>query len=513
MQWLNKILDEITTNKPDGEILVESGISPSGSYHLGYLREILICDAIVQGLRDRGRKARHIHFVDDQDAFRKVPPDLPSEYNRYLGKPLYDIPAPDDVLKSYADYRLQPFLDSLEILAVEIDVIRSHQKYRSGFFIPAIELALAQIEDVKKILETVSGHKIGEEWSPIQINEGGYLKKRPFVAIQKSTRQVCYLDKDKNKMFISYEDGKVKLDWRLDWPARWWLLGIDIEPSGRDHSTKGGSYDTGSALVRKIYNSHPPIGVPYEFINLSGQTKKMSASVGNVIELSEVVDILPPEVTRYFIFRSPPGKTLVFDPVHVSNLIDEFAHLLAKPRKNTDEKQLLRLSLNGLKPVVSSIPFSQLVASYLSALGQPKEALKIIARTSDSHVVEAQRVIIMREFKFIEKWLNKWAPEEVKFNIEQDLTAVQKKYKFSQTQRNFLINLAELIDKENPTEGDGEWFHKAIYKLKEDQKIETQQVFEALYHLLIGKDSGPRAGWFLSILPRRWLIKRLKFEE
>src|SRR3954469_14166460 len=94
MQWLKAVLDEAERRSPEGEILVESGISPSGSYHMGYLREIITCDAIVAGLKHRGRQARHIHFVDDQDGFRKVPRGLPEEYSKYLGRPLFDMPAP-----------------------------------------------------------------------------------------------------------------------------------------------------------------------------------------------------------------------------------------------------------------------------------------------------------------------------------------------------------------------------------------------------------------------------------
>ena len=46
--------------------------------------------------------------------------------------------------------------------------------------------------------------------------------------------------------------------------------------------------------------------------------------------------------------------------------------------------------------------------------------------------------------------------------------------------------------------------------LKITQDLELNEILAELYELLIGKNSGPRAGWFLSILPRDWLIKRLK---
>jgi len=34
--------------------------------------------------------------------------------------------------------------------------------------------------------------------------------------------------------------GGGKLTWRVDWPARWEILGVTVEPFGKDHATRGG---------------------------------------------------------------------------------------------------------------------------------------------------------------------------------------------------------------------------------------------------------------------------------
>ena len=246
MQWLNKIVDEVVTRHPEGEILIESGGSPSGTHHLGHLRELATSDAVLLELRRRGRQARHIYYVDDLDALRKIPVNIPATYEEYLGKPLCDIPAPGDSDKSYADYFLQGLMDAAKALGMEIEFIRSHQKYRAGDFTEAIEKALDNIEPIRAALENISGHKLGDEWSPVQINESGYLKKRRFVSIDKAAKTVSYEDVGGQTQTIDYTKGDVKLDWRIDWPARWWMLKVFVEPFGRDHATKGGSYDTGA---------------------------------------------------------------------------------------------------------------------------------------------------------------------------------------------------------------------------------------------------------------------------
>src|SRR5256885_16641990 len=102
MFWLTKVVDDILAAHPEGEILVESGVSPSGTYHVGTLREVLTCDAVMLEVRRRGRPARHIHYSDNLDPLRKVPVNVPKEFSKYLGRPYCDVPAPDDSDQSYA---------------------------------------------------------------------------------------------------------------------------------------------------------------------------------------------------------------------------------------------------------------------------------------------------------------------------------------------------------------------------------------------------------------------------
>jgi len=506
MKWLSKVVDETIARKPEGEILVESGGSPSGTHHLGHLRELVISDTIVRELRRRGRDARHIYYVDDLDALRKIPVNVPADFEKYLGQSLADIPAPGERGKSYGDYFLQGLVNAAQTLGLDVEFIRSSEKYRSGFFIDAVERALEQADKVRNILETVSGHKLGEDWSPIQINEESYLKKRRFLSIDKQAKTVAYEDKDGKTKSINYAKGDVKLDWRIDWPARWWLLSVDVEPFGRDHASAGGSYETGSALCRQVFDSEPPLPVPYDFVNLAGDTKKMSASKGTGLDAENVVEVMPPEIVRFFMLRFPPAKRLYFDPQNgVSQLIDEFAELML----NKPENKTLLVSREGVKtPVISSIPFSLLAESYQAALKDPDKTIEIISRTEYADKLETNKQIIKAELTYIDEWLKRWAPEDAKFELVQKVNAKS----FNETEKNYLARLADKISKV-PANADGEWFHKAIYEFNESDGLTPQQLFGPLYRALIGKNSGPRAGWFLSILPREDLIKRLRLES
>ena len=510
MQWLNQIVDELIARHPEGEILVESGGSPSGTHHLGHMRELVTSDAIMLELRRRGRQARHIYFADDLDALRKIPGNVPADFEKYLGVPLCDTPAPDGSDQSYADYFVSQLERATAALGVEVTFVRSHEKYRSGFFVPAIERSLERLPEARKALETISGRELNDNWSPIQIMENGRLKNRKFLRLDKENKVLFYEDVDGNEQSTAYDAGQVKLDWRLDWPGRWWLMHVYAEPFGRDHATKGGSWDTGVQIMKDVYEQESPYPVPYDFINMAGDNKKMSASRGTGLDAEEGSTIMPPEVVRFFILGAAPSKRLYFDPINgVIQLMDEFAALAAKEDRTESEEQLLYLCTKGQdRKTVSRVPFSHLVASYQASLKNADVTLEVIKRTEHKDTAEADADIIRNELKFIDAWLEKRAPEDVKFALAESVNWDE----FTDQEKAFLQALGDKVA-EAPADADGAWFHNAAYELKESMGMAPKEMFTTLYRALIGKTSGPRAGWFLSILPRDWLIARLKLEK
>ena len=134
--------------------------------------------------------------------------------------------------------------------------------------------------------------------------------------------------------------------------------------------------------------------------------------------------------------------------------------------------------------------------------------LDVMRRTEHLEAVDQDQEIIREEFRFIDAWLKAWAPEDVKFELRPEIDTSE----FNEQQRQFLSQLAEKVVNA-PEDADGEWFHKAVYDFKETSGLDGKQLFQTLYTALIGKTSGPRAGWFLSILPRDWLVARLRLEK
>src|SRR5205085_2921538 len=142
-----------------------------------------------------------------------------------------------------------------------------------------------------------------------------------------------------------------------------------------------------------------------------------------------------------------------------TKLIDDYAQLLAKPDKSDDEKQLLDISRAGADTTVSSIPFSHLVDSYQAALKDPDKTLEILMRTEYKDAASSQAEIIKKELAFIDNWLNKWAPLDVKFELLKKVDPAE----FNDSEKQYLTALSQKIA-EAPADADGEWFHKAIYE-------------------------------------------------
>jgi len=512
--WLDQTAEQIIAEHgSSANIMVSSGHSPSGEYHFGTAREVMTASFVAEAINGHGHKATHMDFLDDFDAFRKVPAGTPADYEQYIGVPLYLVPdSQGDCHKTWADHWYEGFLSNLKQAGVVPKTIRAHEVYLSGAFTPYIEATLDNLEKTRSIIkEHGGGRELPRDWAPVQLlSDGNNLREWKFTGWDKSRQVILYEDAEGHSGELDYTTGRVKLDWRLDWPARWHMYSVDVEPFGRDHATKGGSYDTGKELVKQIFNGIAPFPVPYEFINPAGGTKKFSKSSGDVVTLGDVLDVMPAEILRYFIVRSKPSKTLSYDSgVGLYALIDEYSKVEEAVASGQDHEfahaYAVANSLGGDR-TIARIPFNHLVSVYQTAQGDEEQILILLARTGYQKVVSEQKSVLIREIPYVRSWLAKYAPDSVKFEVQATLPGVE----MSEGQQKFIATLANSL--EIGKNLDGAEMHQAIYAAKEEADITPGEAFQALYRLILGKDSGPKAGYFLSSLGREWLVKRLRQE-
>ena len=78
--WADQTAEKIIRERGDLDLYTcASGITPSGTVHIGNFREIISVELVVRALRDRGKKVRFIYSWDDYDVFRKVPENMPKK--------------------------------------------------------------------------------------------------------------------------------------------------------------------------------------------------------------------------------------------------------------------------------------------------------------------------------------------------------------------------------------------------------------------------------------------------
>ena len=499
MHWADAFTRDLT-----GQQVISTGISPSGPIHVGNMREILTGDLIYKASVDKGLNSRFIYLCDDMDPLRKVYPFLPQTYSQYVGKPLCAIPAPtgDGI---YSEYFLAPFLKTLEVINVKVEVLRTSQLYREGLFTEAIDVVMKNQDRVRKILEDVSGREIEAEWAPYNpiCSRCGRINSTSVVSY--SFPYVEYSCKCGNtgKADIRKDDGK--LPWRIEWPAKWFTLGVTIEPFGKDHGAAGGSYDTGKKILEEIFGKKAPKPLIYERIFLKGKGA-MHSSTGINIPASDMVEFAPPEILRFLIVRSQPGRHIDFDPgLGLLNLIDEYekyedAYFKQEEAGNDDSRRIYELSRIHTGKMEDLISFRHLI-TLVQIYPKEDQMLVAIRRNGYNHATITPE--LSSKIKVVKAWLGKYAPDQVKFSILPLDGAVSLDDREKGMIREFCRRIAGM-------EWQPDQIHNGIHELIKSSEFDTKEGFSVFYKVLIGKDKGPRLGYFLSNMDRKWVETRFE---
>lgn len=495
--WADDIADKLA--EAPGSQEISTGISPSGPIHIGNLREVVTADVIYRALGERRRDVGFHYVADNFDPLRRVYPFLDAAtYAPLVGRPLSEIPCPCGGHASYGEHFLQPFLRTLRELKIDVRVYRGDEMYKSGKMTPMITAALKGRETIARILRELTGKEVDSDWSPFDplCPDCGRITTTVVTGFSEREETVEYRCDCGGAGTVPMAGGG-KLTWRVDWPARWKVLGVTIEPFGKDHATAGGSYDTGKRISREVFGSEPPFPVTYEWISLKGHGD-MSSSKGNVISIDQMLEVVPPEVLRYLIVRTLPARSIAFDPgLPLLSLIDEYDDIESEGR---DLRALALCRASGFGP--AGVPFRHLVNVVQMAnfdLHQVKEILKRGGYRVDDD--DALR----RRIEYAKRWLEKFAPPEARFILKPSLppeagalTADQKRF------------LAAAADRLRPGMA-AEEIHQTVYALAgEMAPLPPAQAFQAIYLALLGTRRGPRVGWFLAFLDHHFVVERFR---
>jgi lysyl-tRNA synthetase class 1 len=299
--------------------------------------------------------------------------------------------------------------------------------------------------------------------------------------------------------------GGAKLYWKADWAAKWKALGVDIEGGGKDHSTKGGSRDVANHISREVFEYEPPFDIPYEFFLVGG--KKMSSSKGRGSSAKDMSDLFPPQVFRLALIGKDIREQIDMDPSgeSVPRLYDWYDELgeHVKDGAGDDYARTFTLSQLPENQAAAAAPWQMRFREVAFIVQMPHLSLvKEAEAAKGAALTEEERAALEERAEYAKFWLATYAPEEFRYELQDELPHAE----LSAVQKKALGLLAEYLAQPRT----GEEIHARLHELKTEAPIAPKELFQALYRIFLGRDSGPKAGWFLAGLPHEFVLARLR---
>lgn len=511
----NKYAEKIKSGEP---LVIRDEKTMSGRVHVGSLRGVAIHGIISEILTEQKIANKYLFEINDFDPMDGLPVYLDQEkFKPYMGMPLLNVPSPDGTAKNYAEYFAAEFTDVIIKTGFQPEHYRSSDLYKEGKYNEVIILALENAEKIREIYKKVSGSQKEETWLPIQMicqKCGKIGTTRPISFDGQEVEYICEENMvkwakgcghhGKNSPF----DGNAKLPWKVEWAAKFKILGVDIEGAGKDHSTRGGSREIADAISREIFGYEPPFNIPYEFFQVGG--KKMSSSKGAGSSSREIANLLPTEMIRLLLLGKNPNRVIEFIPDGdtipiLYDTYDKMAEAYFK-KEESDQFRIFKLINIDEKKLKERFMPRFFQVAFLVQMPH-MDLLEEVEKIKGAKLTEEDKKEAGYRADYARKWMAAYAPEDYKYEL-QEKNVPEAAKNFSPEQKNSLSLILEYIKSQKTL--DGQELHTKLHDIKQELNIEPKTMFSAIYLSFLGKDSGPKAGWFLSVLDREFLEKRLK---
>ncbi len=507
MHWAEEEAKKIVQKYPDKEeYVIASGVSPSGFIHIGNFREIVTTFFIGKELEKLGKKVRFILSFDDYDRFRKVPKGMPEEYRKYIGMPYSSIPSPFSKNKSYAKELEDIFQEELQRLGIFPEIITQTEQYKSGRYTEKIKLAMKERKQIFDILAKYKTQEFTEEdrekYYPISL----YCQN-----CGKDSTQILNYDNDTG--LISYKCNcgyhaienintarNLKLQWKIDWPMRWQAEAVIFEPGGRDHSAENGSYRVSTEIAKKVFNYDAPSYVAYDFIGIKGSNGKMASSTGNVLTLTDLLNVYDKNIILWFYAKNKPSHqfNIALDD-DVLRFYAEFDRAVKAYFANKlDEKNKSIISLTGVTKDYLKNPDFSYIATFLPMVNYNVDALEKLLRKEN---IDCSTIYFKSRLARATNWLEKYNNNKIKV-----LDEFNKDYydELSVEEKEWVNKTLIILKEEYATTQD---LQAALYSIVKNDinnpselKIKQKRYFQVIYNLILGKDSGPKLSLLLSAM-------------
>jgi lysyl-tRNA synthetase class 1 len=319
---------------------------------------------------------------------------------------------------------------------------------------------------------------------PISPTSGRVLQVAVDV-IDAEAGLIAFTDEDGARVEQSALGGLAKLQWKVDWAARWVALGVDYEMSGKDLIDSV----VQSGKIARILGGRPPDGFNYEMF-LDEKGEKISKSKGNGLSLEEWLRYGSEESLAFYIYREPKRAKSLHIGV-IPRAVDEYMQFRGNYPAQPVEQKLGNPvhHIHGGKVPEGTLPLTYgLLLNLVSLPGvaDKETAWKFVQRyapgTSPENDPDLDQLIALavnyaRDFVVPE--LRRRPPNAMEMGALRDLDA----------------ELAKL-----PADASAEDIQTQVFEVGKRHPFESLRAwFQALYETLLGSSQGPRMGSFIAL--------------
>src|SRR4051812_24591455 len=477
-------------------VIFQCGYGASGLPHMGTFGEAArptMVRTAFRALTEDAIPTQLIVFSDDMDGFRKIPDNVPNKamLEEDRDKPVTSVRDPFGEHESFGAHnnaRLRAFLDGF---GFDYTFMSSTQTYKSGGLDAVLLRILERFEAIQAIMLPTLGEERRATYSPfLPISPtSGRVLQAPTLSRDVEKGTITFADEGGTVVETPVTGGRVKLQWRPDWAARWTALNVDFEASGKDLID---SVRVSNKIVRAL-GGEPPEAFHYELF-MDENNQKISKSKGNGLTMEEWLRYGTPESLAYYMFQSPKSaKRLYFDVIPKAT--DEYlSHLDALNRKRAEGDNAAQLDNpawhvhRGAPPETGSpVSFSLLLNLVSAADASTKQILwGFLSRYLPGATPESEPL------------LDKLAGYAI--NYYEDFVRPAKRFRAPDARERAAMTALVAKLKALPADADAEAIQNQVFEVGKDAGFEPLRAwFGALYEVLLGQSQGPRFGSFVAI--------------
>ena len=486
-----KLLKRWPDGKPSGSPMVfETGYGPSGLPHIGTFNEVARTSFVRHAYEElTGSPTRLIAFSDDMDGLRKVPDNVPNQamLTENLGKPLTQIPDPFGEFESFAHHNNAMLRRFLDRYGFDYEFLSATDCYKTGSFDEVIRKVLRNWDAIMGVMLPTLREDRRKTYSPLLpiSPKSGRVLQVPVKIVDADAGEIAFDDEDGSRVQQSAFGGAAKLQWKVDWAARWLALDVDYEMAGKDLIDSV----VQSGKIVRVLGGRPPEGFNYEMF-LDEKGEKISKSKGNGLSLEEWLRYGSEPSLSFYIYREPKrAKSLHIGLI--PRAVDEYWQFRANYPNQPLEQQLGNPvhHIHRGKVPTGTLPLTYgLLLNLVSLPGvaDKETAWRFVQRyafgtspETDPELDELIGLAVNYARDFVVPELKRRSPSAIEAEALRDLDS----------------ELAKL-----PANAPAEDIQTQVFEVGKRHSFEPLRAwFQALYETLLGSSQGPRMGSFIAL--------------